>query len=83
MPAVPVKPVNLTENSRARNSSGDVFIIERGNKRLIPDQPTLASLNNTYEGSESTVSDLVLDGYPAGRPVPSVTWPNNHDYVSW
>ncbi len=80
-PDKPEEPVNLSENMRVQDPEGQVFIIERGRRRLVPDRQTLASLNRSLGGSPVAVSDLILEGYPAGRPLPSVTWPDNHDGV--
>ncbi len=83
VPAKPQKqrPVNLSENMRVQDPEGQVFIIERGRRRLVPDGPTLASLDRSLGGGPVAASDLILEGYRAGRQVPSVTWPDNHDGV--
>ncbi len=69
------------EHDRCRGSGLAVYFIERGKKRLIPNPETLDYLDNEFGGNIKDVSDSILNGYPIGRGVPSITWSDMADYV--
>lgn len=69
------------EYDRCKGVGPDVYFIERGKKRLIPNPDTLRYLNNHFGGDVKVVTDEQLSKYPSGRGVPSSTWYYTTDYV--
>lgn len=70
-----------SEHDKCRGAGLNVYFIERGKKRLIPNIETLNYLNNRFPGEVRQVQDEQINKYPNGRGVPSITWDFNHDYV--
>ena len=59
----------LTSNFMVKSGTGQVFMIEAGKRRYIPDPDTLAALHVTKEQIKY-VPDAVADSIPLGTPLP-------------
>jgi len=74
-------PAEIHEYDRIKGSGAGIFFIEKGKKRWIPNTETLLRRNASYGGDVKVVADTVLNGFPTGRQVPDVYWPNNTENV--
>ncbi|RJO61537.1 CHAP domain-containing protein [candidate division WS5 bacterium] len=73
--------VQCNEHDRCKGTGPDVYFIERGKKRLVPNPETRDYLNNRFGGNVKIVPDDQITRYPGGRSVPSITWHYTHDYI--
>jgi len=67
---VPLPPLNSPLIQKA--STGEVFLLEAGKRRYVPNPPTLASLPYTKDQVRG-VPEEVADAIPLGDQLPSVT----------
>jgi hypothetical protein len=70
----------VSDNSIVKDNGLDIFFIERGKRRYIPDKTTLTDLSTRF-GNVVKICDGVLYTLPSGRQVPNVSWSNNHDNI--